>query len=242
MQRNDVQHNNARNQEWHQIVQREEPVQCWIINREPAPQEGHNRLAEDWNSRKQVGDHCGAPEAHLAPRQHISHERGCHHEKEDHDTQHPQQFTRRLVGAVIQTAEDVDVHNDEEETRRIHMDVANKPAMVHVTHDPLDRAERVVDMGGVAHCQNNTCHDHDDQRQTGKNAKVPEIVQVLWHWVMILFVLHHREDGKTVVNPSYDGICKLFRRHGLSSLQQNDEISRCELRCRTGMCKAALQG
>ena len=59
VQCHDVQHNNAGNQERHQIMQREKPVQGRVVNRETTPQEGHDALANKRNGRKQVGDHGG---------------------------------------------------------------------------------------------------------------------------------------------------------------------------------------
>ncbi len=99
-----MQDNHASNHERHQIVQREEPVQRWVINRKAAPEERHDALTNDRNRREKVGDHGGTPEAHLAPWQDVAHE-GCrHHQQEDHHTKDPQQFTRRLVRAVIKAS------------------------------------------------------------------------------------------------------------------------------------------
>jgi hypothetical protein len=66
-------------QERHQIVKREEAVQCRVVDREAAPEEDHNALANKRDGREQVGNHRRAPEAHLAPRQNITHESCCHH-------------------------------------------------------------------------------------------------------------------------------------------------------------------
>ena len=193
-------------QERHQIVKGEEAVQRRVVDREAAPEEDHNALADKRDGREQVGDHRRAPEAHLTPRKNIPHEGRGHHQKEDDDAEHPQQFARCLVGAVIQSAEHMNVNDDEEEARRIHVDVADQPAVIDVTHDALDRADGVVDMSGVDHRQHNAGDDHDHQRKAGKNTEVPHVVEVLRNRIVVLLVIKHGEHGKTVVNPPHDRI------------------------------------
>ena len=141
VQRHDMQRHHADDDERQQVVQREEAVERRVVDREAAPQPGHDRLADHRDGREQVGDDGGAPEAHLAPRQHVAHERGRHHQQQDDDAQDPQQLARRLVGAVVHAAEDVDVDGDEEERRAVHVQVAHQPALRHVAHDALDRVE-----------------------------------------------------------------------------------------------------
>ena len=38
-----------------------------------------------------------------------------HHQQEDDDTEDPENLTRRLVGAVVEPAEDMNDHGDEED-------------------------------------------------------------------------------------------------------------------------------
>ena len=100
----------------------------------------------------------------------------------------------------------MDIDHDEEEAGRVHVDVADQPTVVDITHDTLDRAKRVIDMRGVVHRQNDARHDHDDQCKPGKNTEIPEVVQVLRDRVIIFFMVQHREDGKTMIDPPDDGI------------------------------------
>ena len=97
MQRPDMEHNNARNHEGQEIVKREEAVQCRIGNRITTPQEGDDRIAHNRDRREEIGDHGRAPEAHLAPRQNVTHEGGCHHQQEDDHAEDPENFTRRFI-------------------------------------------------------------------------------------------------------------------------------------------------
>ena len=86
----DVQEDDAQQHERQQVVQREEPVQRRVVDREAAPQPRHDVIADDRERGEQVGDDGGAPEAHLAPGKHVAHEGGRHHQKQDDDTQNPQ--------------------------------------------------------------------------------------------------------------------------------------------------------
>ena len=97
MQRPDVQDYDTCNHEGEQIMEREEAVQRWVGNRIAAPEIGHDHFANARNGREQVGDNGCAPEAHLAPWQHIAHESGGHHQKEDDHAQNPEHFARGFV-------------------------------------------------------------------------------------------------------------------------------------------------
>ena len=66
----------ARNHERQQIVQREEAVERGVIGRKTAQQPGLDRLADERDSGKQVGDDGCRPETHLSPRQHVAEEGG----------------------------------------------------------------------------------------------------------------------------------------------------------------------
>ena len=57
----------------------------------------------------------------------------------------------------------MDINDDEEETCRIHVNIADHPAMVHITHNPFNSIKRIINMGGVAHRQHNAGDDHDGQ-------------------------------------------------------------------------------
>ena len=57
----------------------------------------------------------------------------------------------------------MDINDDEEEACRIHVNIADHPAMVHITHNPFNSIKRIINMGGVAHRQHNASDDHDGQ-------------------------------------------------------------------------------
>ena len=141
MQRPDVQHDHAGDHERQQVMQREEAVQRRIADRVAAPQQRHDAVADVRHGREQVGDDGGAPEAHLAPRQHVAHEAGRHHQQVDDDAENPQHLARLLVRPVIQAAEHVDVDREKEHRGAAGMHVAQQPAVVDVAHDAFDRPE-----------------------------------------------------------------------------------------------------
>ncbi len=109
-----MQHDDACNHEWQQVVQREEAVERRIVDRKTTKQQFLYAGADKRNGREEPGDNGCTPEAHLAPWQNIAHEGCCHHQEEDDHTQNPQHFARLLVGAVIHAAENMDIDGNEE--------------------------------------------------------------------------------------------------------------------------------
>ncbi len=131
----------AEDHERQQIVQREEAVQRRVVDRRAAAQPDQDRLADQRDGPDQVGDDLGAPVGHLAPRQDVAQEGRGDHQEEDHAAQDPDHLARRLVGAVVEAAQHVDVDGHEEHRRAVGVDVADQPAAVDVAHDALDRGE-----------------------------------------------------------------------------------------------------
>ena len=141
VKRPDVEDDHAGDHERQQIMEREEAVEGRLVGRVAAEQPLLDRLADHRDRPEQAGDHLRRPEAHLPPGQDVAHERGRHHQQQDDEAEHPDQLARRLVGAVIEAPEDVDVGDDEEEAGAVGVEVAEQPALVDVAHDVLDRPE-----------------------------------------------------------------------------------------------------
>ena len=204
MQRPDVQDDDADEHERQQVVQREEAVQRRVVDREAAPQPGGDRVAHERDGGEQVGDDRGAPEAHLAPRQHVAHESGRHHEQEDDDAEDPEHLARRLVGPVVQAAEHVDVDRDEEHRRAVGVRVADEPAPVHVAHDALDGREGVVDMGRVVHRQHDAGDDLRHEHEAQNGAERPHVVEVARRRVRDERPVHEAKDRQSALEPAAD--------------------------------------
>ena len=185
-----------------QVMQGEKPVERRIVNRKAAPQPRHDMIADDREGGEQVCDHRRPPEAHLAPGQDVTHEGGRHHENQDDHAQQPGHLPRRLVGAVVERPEDVDVGDDEEERGAVGMQVAQQPAVVHVPHDALDGIERIFGVGGVMHGKEYAGQDHQHERDHRLGAEAPHVVAVLRHRVFDIFVMHHAEDRQSLVDPA----------------------------------------
>ena len=178
MQRPDVQHDHAGDHERQQVVQREEAVQRRIADRIAAPQQGHDAVADVRNGREQVGDDGGAPEAHLAPRQHVAHEAGRHHQQVDDDAEDPQHLARLLVRPVIKAAEHVDVDGKEKHRRTAGVHVAQQPAVIDVAHDAFDRPEGQIGIRRVVHRQDDAGQDLHPEHHRKDGAEGPPVVQV----------------------------------------------------------------
>ena len=166
-------------------------------------------MPDDGERGEQVGDDRGAPVRHLPPGQHVAHEGGRHHEQQNHHADHPQQLARRLVGAVVHAAEDVDVGDDEEHRCTVLVHVAEQPAVVHVAHDVLHGVEGERGVGLVVHRQEDPGGDHDHHGHHGERAEIPEVVEVLRCGKNPVLLLHHREDGQTGIDPVDQRIAEL---------------------------------
>jgi hypothetical protein len=110
--------------EGQQVVQREEAVQRGVVHRRSAQQPGLDGVADEGDRAEQAGDHGRAPEGHLTPGQNVAHEGGAHHQEVDQHADDPRDLARGLVGAVVETAEDVHVDRDEEQRRAVLVHVA----------------------------------------------------------------------------------------------------------------------
>ena len=180
VQRPDVQHHNAYDHERQKIVQAEEAVERRIADAEPAPQPRHDPRSQTRNQlierTEEIGNHRRRPERHLSPRQHVAQERRRDHQHEDKHAENPEDLARRLVGAVIKSAEDVQVDGDEEHRGAVGMQVAQQPTVVHVAHDVFDAVEGQVRIGHVMHRQHDAGNDLDGETE-GKNAAetVPDV-------------------------------------------------------------------
>ena len=97
MQCPNVQDDDTGNDEWQQIVQREETVQRSLVWRKAAQKKLTQRFTHQWNGGEEARDNLCTPEAHLAPWKHIAHERSRHHQQEDGDAQQPDHFARRFI-------------------------------------------------------------------------------------------------------------------------------------------------
>ena len=199
----DVHTNQASDDEGQQVMQAEEAVERRVIHAHAAPEQFNDVAAHHREGAEQIGDDGGTPEGHLAPGQHIAHEGRCHHQQEDHHAQHPQQFAWRLVGTVIHAAEDVDIDHNKEHAGAVHVNITDQPAEIHITHDAFDTVEGQACMRGVIHGQENSRRDHDQQRDHGERAEIPEIVEIFRRWEGSVFLLHHRENGHALVYPAH---------------------------------------
>jgi hypothetical protein len=177
----DVQGHHAGDHEGQEVVQGEEAVEGRVAHRVAAPEKLLDGLAHQRDGREQVGDHRGAPEAHLAPGKHVAHEGGGHHEDEDDHAEDVQNLAGRLVGPVVEVPEDVEVDGDEEHRRAVGVQVAQEPAIVHVAHDVLDGLERHGGVGRVVHGQEHAGDDLGDEHEGQDGAEGPEIGQVPRH-------------------------------------------------------------
>ena len=203
MQGPKVQDHAAQDGEGQQIVQGEEAVQRRIVDRRAAAQPDQDRFADQGHGADQIGDDLCAPEGHLTPGQDIAQEGGGDHQEEDHAADDPDHLARRLVGAVVQPPQHVQIDGDEEHRGAVGVDIADQPAAVDVTHDPLDRGEGQVDVRRIVHGQNDAGDDLRHQAQGQDAAEGPPVVQVPGRRQRHI-VGAEADDGQPGVQPFFD--------------------------------------
>ena len=141
------------------------------------------------------------PEAHLAPRQRVAHERRRHHHDEDEHADDPQHLARRLVGAVVEAAEDMDVGGEEEHRGADRVQVADQPAEVHVAADALDGIEGRLGARLVVHGQHDAGDDLRDEHEGQDAAERPQIIEVARRREVDELRVHHAARS-AVAHPS----------------------------------------
>jgi hypothetical protein len=181
VKRPDVQDHHRRDDERQQIVEREEAGQRRLVGRIAAKQPHPKRLSDHRYCAEKAGYDLGAPIAHLPPGKDVAHEGGRHHQQVDDEAQDPHQLARRLVAAVIDAPENVDVGDDEEEAGAVRMGVAEKPAGVDVAHDVFDRGEGPVRARDIPHRKDDSGQDLDHKEQSGEYPEIPPVIEVAGH-------------------------------------------------------------
>ena len=177
VQRHQVQHHQQQQRERQRHhMQRKEAGQRRIGNAVVAADPFHQWGADSGDGAEQVHDHLRAPERHVAPGQHVTHE-GLGHQRQVHQhADQPQELAWRPVRAVQERPEHVQVDDDEERGGAGGMQVADEPAEVHLAHDVLDRVERGELAGLVEHGEEDAGQKlHDQHEQRERAEEVPEV-------------------------------------------------------------------
>ena len=115
----------------------------------------------------------------VTPGEHVTHEGGAHHAQVDDHPDDPGDLAGGLVGAVEETAEDVDIDREEEQRCAVGVDVAQHVAAIHVAHDVLDAGEGQIDLRGVMHHQHDACDDLKHEAEGKHDAPDPPPVQFI---------------------------------------------------------------
>src|SRR5690606_26198712 len=142
MQRQDMQNHQTENHDRQSNhVQCKEAVQRnagdQVVTTDPLGQV----VADDRDGTEQRNDHLGTPVGHLSPWQQVTHEGFSHQSQIDHHAEDPHQLARLLIRAVENAAEHVQVNHDEERRSTRGVQIAQNPAVLHITHDVFNRGE-----------------------------------------------------------------------------------------------------
>jgi hypothetical protein len=206
VQRGQMQHHQ---QQQHQRqcddMQREEAIERGVGRQVVTHDPFDQRAADDGYCTEQRDDHLGAPERHVAPRQHVAHEGLGHQHQEDQHAEQPDQLAWLLIRAVHQTAEHVHEHDHEEQRSARGVHVADQPAPLHVTHDVLDRVEGFRRTRLVIHGEEDAGDDLVDQHHDGKRTEVVPKIEVLRRVVLgHVLAVHGHQARCPLIDPVAD--------------------------------------
>ena len=205
MQRQDVQNDQAKNDDWQRDhVQCEEAVQRdagdEVVTANPLGQ-----VTTDYrNGTKQRDDYLGTPVGHLPPRQQIAHEGLSHERQIDHHAEDPHQLARLLIGAVEDPTEHMQIDHHEERGRARGVQVADDPAVLNVAHDVFDGGEGALSRRLEAHGQPDTGKYLIDQYEKGQRTEEIQDVEVLGGVVLRKMIFPHLGRGKAGVDPFHE--------------------------------------
>jgi hypothetical protein len=151
---------------------------------------------------EEVGDDGGRPERHLAPGQDVAHESRDDHQHVDDHAENPQNLAGRLIRAVIEASEDVDVDREEKERRAVGVHVAQQPAIVDVAHDVFDAVEGHRRIGHVVHREHDASDDLHAQHEGEDRAESVPDVQIPGRRKSRHRVVRKPQDRQTRVEPA----------------------------------------
>src|SRR5215471_12831893 len=109
----------------------------------------------------------------------------------------------------------MDVDKSKEHRRADHVNIAYKPTVVDIAHDPFDRIKGKVLFRRVKHRQKYAAHDHDHEHDAGERSEFPPITEIAWCRIIDEFAVEVRENRQAVINPTDDWIAGDGVGHGL---------------------------
>ena len=184
-------------------VQREEAVERGVGYAVVPSDPFHEPGADSRDRAEQVHDHLRAPERHVAPGQHVAHER-LGHQRQVHEHAHqPQQLARRLVRPVQESPEHVQVDDDEERRCAGRVQIADQPAPIHFPHDEFDRIESGELPGLVEHGEEDAGEQLHHQHQQGERAEEVPDIEVLRGVIALQLAVDELLDRQPLVDPGH---------------------------------------
>jgi hypothetical protein len=124
----------------------------------------------------------------------------------------PEDFARRLVGAVIHAPGNVQIDGNEEERGAVGVHVAQEPTGVDVAHDLFHRLEGDRGIGGVVHGKHDPGEDLHNQHHHQDAAERVGVIEVPRHRIGDETVMHKPRQRQARVHPFSETGCGLISR------------------------------
>ncbi len=202
VQGDDMDEHQTRDQERHQEVKGEEPVQGGIGDHIIAPDPYRQVFTDAGNRREQIDDDLGPPIGHLPPGQEITEKGRSHHRQIKEHADDPQQFPRLAVRAVEQGAEHMQINENEKGGSAGGMQVTQEPAPIHIAHDIRDRGEGIIRRWLIVHGQPKPGDDLQHQHQDRQGTHVVPEIKILRRIIFGQVFLPDLREGEALVDPT----------------------------------------
>ena len=111
----------------------------------------------------------------------------------------------------------MNVYKNKKHRCAVHVDVSNQPAIINISHYPLNGVEGMIYMRGIMHGKDNSGYDHYNEHKSQKRAKIPPIIKIFWCRVSrTKRMVHETENRKAIFNPVYYRVLKFLFHFRLS--------------------------
>lgn len=136
-----------------------ETGQCRLTDSETTSKSTDELLTDGGEDGEKVCNNGCTSEAHLPPRQDITHEGGRHHQKEDDDTKGPYKKVLHRIQPIVDTTSYMDIDDKEEEGCTIGVHITKESTAINIPHDMLDQVKGTLSQRGVMEGQDYTCKE-----------------------------------------------------------------------------------
>lgn len=178
-----------------QIVETVKSVKGWVIYGKATPLPTNNTRSNKRQSTCLTCNYCPSPKTHLSPWLYVTNKSCQNHNQQNNNSNQPYKFTRLCITCVVQTTEEVHVHNNKKQTPSICMQITQLPTIWYITHQVLNTMKCLIYMSSIVHCQKNTSPDLQNKTQSSQNTPIIISIQIRRCWITNQVILCYSQHG-----------------------------------------------